>query len=335
MVIQVKFPAFFLRSLRSSSFLFKNPFQLEVSRSLSLALLLLGFGCVPLMGSTVPAVKSVTCTYAAYLGIGTDPCTVVLTTAAGSSGLTIALKSTTSEAAVPTSLNVVAGATSASFSTKIVTGLTNLAATLTASGGGSSASFSLTLVGDQYGLKVNTTSLPFGDSAMNLTPTQSIILKSTGKETVTVSSATISSASFLLKGVSLPLQLAPGASATWDIEFKPISVGTHSGHLTITSDSDLSPTNTVALTGTGIASAYEVNLSWSAPTRSSNVVGYHVYRATGGSSIYQLLDSSLVPTTSYLDGTVSSGTTYDYYVESVSSTGLSSAPSSVFAIAVP
>jgi fibronectin type 3 domain-containing protein len=78
-----------------------------------------------------------------------------------------------------------------------------------------------------------------------------------------------------------------------------------------------------------------VNLSWDAPESSSTIAGYRIYRAISGSISYSLLNSSLDAATSYADATAEAGATYDYYIETVDTAGVSSPPSNVFAIAVP
>jgi len=80
----------------------------------------------------------------------------------------------------------------------------------------------------------------------------------------------------------------------------------------------------VSLSGTG--TQHEVDLSWAAPSGAS-VSGYHVYRATGSSTSYQVLNSSITSSTSYADKSVTSGTAYTYYVTSVNSSGQESSPS--------
>lgn len=78
-----------------------------------------------------------------------------------------------------------------------------------------------------------------------------------------------------------------------------------------------------------------VQLNWSAPSSPSDtIVGYNVYRATNGAS-YQLLNGTLNASTSYTDGAVQSGNTYDYYVESIDSSGDSSGPSNLTSVPVP
>ncbi|HMD21780.1 MAG TPA: fibronectin type III domain-containing protein, partial [Alloacidobacterium sp.] len=87
----------------------------------------------------------------------------------------------------------------------------------------------------------------------------------------------------------------------------------------------------VSLSGTG---EHYVQLSWQAPTSSPvQVTGYNIYKATGGSSSYQLLSSTSQLTVT--DSNVTSGTAYSYYVESVDSAGAVSGPSNVINVTIP
>jgi hypothetical protein len=82
--------------------------------------------------------------------------------------------------------------------------------------------------------------------------------------------------------------------------------------------------------------AKQVNLSWDQPASSPDpVAGYNIYRATGSSSVFQLLNSSAVTSTTYVDSTVQSGTTYSYYVKSADAAGMQSVPSNQSSVTIP
>ena len=90
----------------------------------------------------------------------------------------------------------------------------------------------------------------------------------------------------------------------------------------------------------GVASytilAHHVDLSWDAPSGSPvPIEGYNIYRSTSGSSTYQLLNSSIHAQTTYVDSTVQSGLVYNYYVESVDSSGMQSSPSNPASVTIP
>jgi hypothetical protein len=82
---------------------------------------------------------------------------------------------------------------------------------------------------------------------------------------------------------------------------------------------------------------YKVDLSWDAPTNAAHSIsGYHVYRATAGSSSYELLNWPVVSETKFVDLTVQGGHTYDYFIKSVdASTGAESGPSNTIRVTVP
>ena len=187
-------------------------------------------------------------------------------------------------------------------------------------------------------LSVNASSVAFGNVTVGAPATQSLTLKSSGSEAVTVSTASITGPGFSFSGATFPLTLNPSQTATLSIQFNPASAGAATGQLTITSNSAANPTIQVGLSGTGEAStaAYQVNLNWNAPTSSSDPVsGYNIYRATGSSSAFEKLNSSVNSPLSFADSTVQGSTTYEYYVTSVDSSGAESVPSNTATIAVP
>ena len=93
----------------------------------------------------------------------------------------------------------------------------------------------------------------------------------------------------------------------------------------------------IAVTGTGsAASSYAVDLSWDAPTDSTDpVAGYNIYRSPSGSSTYALLNSSVDNQTTYVDTTVQTEVAYNYIVESVDASGVESVPTSPVAVTIP
>jgi fibronectin type 3 domain-containing protein len=81
---------------------------------------------------------------------------------------------------------------------------------------------------------------------------------------------------------------------------------------------------------------YKVNLTWDAPVSSPDpVVGYNIYRATGSSPTYQLVNSSVNVPTTYSDLTVQDGTSYTYYVVSVDAENNQSVPSNTVTTTIP
>ena len=119
------------------------------------------------------------------------------------------------------------------------------------------------------------------------------------------------------------------------VEFDPTTAGAATGQLTVTSTSSTNGTAVVTLAGTGTTTTYAVDLSWDAPSSSPDpVASYDIYRAPSGGSVYQLVNSSVNTTTAFVDSTVQNGLSYDYYVESVSTSGMESVPSNIFSVTV-
>jgi hypothetical protein len=184
-------------------------------------------------------------------------------------------------------------------------------------------------------LSINATSLTFGDVLLNTPATQSVILTSIGTAPVTVTVATVAGTGFSLVGATIPITLNPTQTATLNVQFDPTVAGTATGLLTITSNSSVNGTALINLSGTGEAPAYEVILTWDAPTNSPDpVAGYNVYRAPGGSTLYQLVNPRNLTALTYTDTEVLTGDVYDYYVVSVDASGVESVPSNVVTLTI-
>jgi predicted phage tail protein len=173
----------------------------------------------------------------------------------------------------------------------------------------------------------------FGNVAVGTPSTQSVTLTSNGTAPVTVNSVSLSGTGFTESGATFPLTLNAGQTATLSLQFDPTATGAATGTLTITSNTSSNSTAVVALSGTGVPLA--VDLSWSAPSTSAQIAGYNVYRATGSSSSFAKLNGSVNSPASFMDSTVAAGTTYEYYVTTVDSSGAESTPSNTATVAVP
>jgi fibronectin type 3 domain-containing protein len=150
-----------------------------------------------------------------------------------------------------------------------------------------------------------------------------------------VNAASITGSGFTLVGGSFPVTLNPNQSTTLQVQFKPTAAGSVTGSLTISSNSTSGSTAAVSLSGTGTATPHEVDLSWTAPGSSADpVVGYNVYRSTGGGAD-QLINASVLTATSYVEGTVVSGSTCSYTVKSVDSSGVESVASNPITVTIP
>jgi len=290
-------------------------------------------------GTTVPAALSgLSCSSSSITGAGTDACAVTLTSTAPSGGFSIILSSSNAAVTVPATVTVPANGSSAGFTATVSSVGTAQAVTLTANAGSVTSRFALQLNAAVPTLTVNATSVGFGDVQVDTTATQSVTLTSTGTAPVVVNSATLTGTGFSLSGSTYPATLNPGQTATLTIEFDPATAGAATGQITVSSNSSTNGTAVIALngTGTGTTASHEVNLSWNAPSGSTDpIVGYNVYRSPSGSSTFEILNSSLVTFTTYADTTVQSGEAYDYIATSVDDAGVESAASNMFGVTIP
>ncbi len=83
-----------------------------------------------------------------------------------------------------------------------------------------------------------------------------------------------------------------------------------------------------------VAASHSVTLSWSAST-SPNIAGYNVLRASASAGPYQVMNTSLVTTTSYADTSVQAGLTYYYVATAVNKSNSQSAYSNQAKALVP
>jgi hypothetical protein len=164
--------------------------------------------------------------------------------------------------------------------------------------------------------------LSFGTVTVGDTGTQAGTLTATGGS-VTISAASLGSSLFSLNGITLPVTLGAGQSASFDVIFTPQAGGKVTSAVSFTSSAVDSPT-AAALSATGVDPAYTVNLSWTAST--SQVAGYNIYRSPTLSGTYSKINPALDPGTAFTDSNVASGATYYYDVTSVNSSGEESSP---------
>jgi hypothetical protein len=285
--------------------------------------------------NSVP-LRSLTCNQAHFTGAGNITCTVVLDAPAPSAGVILGLSSSSATVEVPADVTIPSNASSASFTANIAAVSSALDVTLTATIDGTSSSFILQLNPSGAILTVSSSSISFGNVPLNTAATQSITLTSSGNAALTISAVTLTGTGFTASGLSFPLTLNPGQTATLNVQFLPNVASALSGQLSVKSNSVTNPTTLISLSGVGAVLSYEVSLTWDAPSGSGDpVAGYSIYRVVSGSSTYQLLNSRVNTSTSFADSNVQSGSTYQYYVTSVDSSGVESDPSNVASVSIP
>jgi len=140
---------------------------------------------------------------------------------------------------------------------------------------------------------------------------------------VTVQPASPTNSEFVLSGISLPITIPAGQSATFTVTFTPQATGATSASLSFPSNASNSPT-VQTMTGTGTPQpVHTVALSWTAsPT--GGITNYNVYRTTYVSNTcgsYSNIGSTSGSVTTYNDGSVTDGTTYCYATTAVDPQG--------------
>ena len=109
------------------------------------------------------------------------------------------------------------------------------------------------------------TSLSFGNVVLGKTQTQNVSITNAGGSSVTVTQASASSSIFTINGLTLPLNLNPGQSASFSVLFTPKAPGNVSGSVSLAGTASLSVAQTtnnqslnvsasVSMSGDGIAS---------------------------------------------------------------------------------
>lgn len=234
---------------------------------------------------------------------------------------------------VPTALNAGQSLTFNVTFTPSASGTSSGSLALTADGSVPNLSVALTGAGASPGqLTVAPATVNFGNVTVGVTQNLAGTLTAGGAG-VTVSSASSTNPEFSISGLSLPVTLAAGQSATFTWTFKPQASGTASGTITFTSNATNAPIG-ASLTGNGTAAPqHSVVLSWAAST--STVVGYNVYRGTQSGGPYAVLTGSPDASTSYTDNSVQAGQTYYYVVTAVDGSGNESVDSNQAQAVIP
>jgi hypothetical protein len=183
-------------------------------------------------------------------------------------------------------------------------------------------------------LSVGGTSVAFGNVSLNAPATQSVTLTSSGTAPLTISTGNLTGTGFSMTGVSFPLTLQAGQTATLQTTFDPTVAGAAAGTIALASNCSMG-SMILSLTGTGVQSSYAVDLTWQAPASSADpVAGYNIYRAVSGGS-FQLLNASVNTPTNYTDSTVINGIAYTYEVTSIDAEGNESTPSNTYSATIP
>lgn len=197
-----------------------------------------------------------------------------------------------------------------------------------------SGSTTSTTQSPQGQLIVSPATINTGSVTVGTTGIQTGSLTASGAS-VSVTSANVIGSEFAISGLSFPVTIPAGQSVNFTVTFTPQTGGVASVDASFTSDASNSPAD-ATFTGTGVAApVHTVLLSWTA-SKSSNIVGYNVYRSsTGANGSYEQINSGLDGNTSYTDTSVVDGTTYFYETTAVNSSDAESARSTPVSAAIP
>jgi hypothetical protein len=109
-------------------------------------------------------------------------------------------------------------------------------------------------------LSASPASINFGNLTVGSNSTQNITLANSGGASLSVSQAAVSGAGFSISGLSLPLTLAAGQSASFSVRFAPAAVGSVTGSISLVSNASNSPAS-VILSGAGVSSSLLLSAS--------------------------------------------------------------------------
>src|SRR5207302_1581057 len=181
-------------------------------------------------------------------------------------------------------------------------------------------------------LTVDPSSIAFGGVSLGVHSTRTVTLTNTGVLDLTISQNNLTSTAFSVSGLSLPLSLAQGRSASFAVQFAPNGAGLASDILSLAGDAANSPTS-VVLGGNGLAPPpHSVTLSWDASNQA--ISGYLVYRANVSGGPYTPLTTAPVAAASFTDSTAAGGQTYSYVVTAITDTQIESLFSNKISVTV-
>lgn len=176
--------------------------------------------------------------------------------------------------AVATPLTLTTGqsvSVSASFA-PTATGAATGSLTVVSNATNSPTTIALSGTGTQPQISMVPASVAFGTVAVGVTNTQAMTIKNTGTASLSVTQATLSGQGFAVSGLTLPLTVAAGGSASFTLGFTPTSATNFSSSLSLVSNAPGSPL-AVPLTGAGLAQTLQLSVSPSTVSFGSQNVG--------------------------------------------------------------
>lgn len=102
-------------------------------------------------------------------------------------------------------------------------------------------------------LTMSASHLDFGNVNLNTTATKTLTVTSSGTAALTVTSVALSGTGFEISASPFPATLNPGQSKTLQVGFDPTLAGAATGLITISSNASTGTSDTVTLSGSGVA----------------------------------------------------------------------------------
>jgi hypothetical protein len=148
-----------------------------------------------------------------------------------------------------------------SYHTKSATTTSGTLSAMTSHGGHSShAKLNVQSGSVTTSLALSATALNFGSVLVNGSSTQNVTLKNSGSSDLQVSQIGVAGNGFSVGGVTAPVTIPAGQSATLQTKYSPTTAGGNTGTITISSNATNAMAN-VTLSGNGVAGTYTMSLS--------------------------------------------------------------------------
>jgi Abnormal spindle-like microcephaly-assoc'd, ASPM-SPD-2-Hydin len=158
-------------------------------------------------------------------------------------GLTTPLVISAGQGATFTAQFAPTTAGSASGNITIASNASNSALSIALSGSGAAAG--------QPQISASPSSVPFGNVGVGGSSAKNIVLQNTGNAALTITQASASGTGFSMSGLSMPLTISAGTSASFTATFAPTTTGNASGSISVASNAPGSPMS-IPLSGTGV-----------------------------------------------------------------------------------
>jgi Abnormal spindle-like microcephaly-assoc'd, ASPM-SPD-2-Hydin len=153
----------------------------------------------------------------------------------------------------------------------------------------SPAAISLSGTGIQPLISVVPASVSFGSVTVGVTNSQTMTIQNPGSANLTITQAAMSGTGYSLSGLALPVSIAPGGTAAFNVAFAPAAGSSYPSILTLVSNAPNSPSS-ISVSGTGIApvlqiSASPASLSFGSLTTGASATQNVTLTNTGNSSV--------------------------------------------------